>query len=250
MYPHLGLASQLQPTWICILKLAQSIINRSRMMLKEGKPYILSNLTDNDKASVFQYLDAYLNSTILYALLYGMYTGITAVTLWNISLVLVIVLLHGLTTINFAVNWLWVHFAFIQNGKSFWTVFLKSYNGSQAMLVVEGITSSMSTIIADLYIIWCCWMVWGQYWITVLLPILSLIAATASIARGVAPALLIGRAAAGHTQPNNDDDSTASSEASTTSYQEPIIESLVYEVDIEAQQEQREELIEVVDRTE
>ncbi|KAK0467400.1 hypothetical protein IW261DRAFT_1426629 [Armillaria novae-zelandiae] len=245
--------------------------------LYNGRVDIPSDLTDNHKAWVFQYLDANLNSAILHALIHGIYTGITAVTLWNIyinqcwqirrALVVVIILLYSLTTIDFAANWTWMHFAFIQNGKSFWTAFLKFYNETQAMLVVEGITSSISTIIADLYIIWCCWIVWGQCWITVLLPILFLIAATASIARvhsrsqtllplikhpmkGVAPTLLIGRAAAGHTQPNNDDDSTTSSEASTTSYQELIVESSVYEVDIEAQQEQGVALIEVVERTE
>ncbi len=33
--------------------------------------YIPSDLTDDDKASIFQCLDAALNSTILYALLHG-----------------------------------------------------------------------------------------------------------------------------------------------------------------------------------
>ncbi len=34
---------------------------------------IPSDLTDDNKASIFQFLDAYLNSVILYALLYGGY---------------------------------------------------------------------------------------------------------------------------------------------------------------------------------
>ncbi|KAK0473676.1 hypothetical protein IW261DRAFT_1596200 [Armillaria novae-zelandiae] len=344
MYPHLGLASQLQPTWICILKLAQSIINRSRMMFKEGEIWksskvvedvrcqcdlrcylsdhlspsrwtsgalyimagladIPSDLTDDYKALVFQYLDANLNSIILCALLHAMNIFTVASELklngtvinqcWQIrrALVGVVILLYSLTTIDFAVNWGWVHFVFIQNGKSLWTAFVEIDYRTQATWLIGAIVSSMSTIITDLYIIWCCWMVWGQCWVTVLLPILFLIAATgpvmfitlyisfvlattiwctlfiiyriltvtgfkhgaaiATITRGVAPTLLIGRAAAGHTRPNDeDDDSTASSEASTTSYQEPTIESSVYEVDIEAQQEQGEELIEVVERTE
>ncbi|KAK0473677.1 hypothetical protein IW261DRAFT_1656691 [Armillaria novae-zelandiae] len=329
---------------------------------------IPSDLTDNDKALMFQNLDIRLNSIILCALLHGIYTGITAVTLWNIfinqcwqirrALVAVIILLYSLSTIDLAANWSWVHFGFVQNGKSFWTAFLGDFNGSKAILLIGEIGASMSTIIADLYIIWCCWMVWGQCWVTVLPPILFLIAATvlkivviyyydrnadpgtfitlyiafilattlwctfliiyriltvtgfkhgagsqlrvyhrcievlvessalysislivylvlnscdsvgttylgviAAITRGVAPTLLIGRAAAGHTCPNDEDDDsvntvsslhfqTASSEASTTSYQESGIEGSVYEVDIEAQQEQGEELIEVVERTE
>ncbi|KAK0219910.1 hypothetical protein IW262DRAFT_1461021 [Armillaria fumosa] len=300
---------------------------------------IPSDLSDDGKAIVFQILDAWLNSMILYALLHGMYTGILAVTLWDIFINKFIILLHGLTTINFAANWSYVHSTFIENGKNFWTAYFAFAYGGQAMAVVQSIAFSMSTIITDLYIIWCCWMVWGQCWITVLLPILFLIAAIvlkiiityytyrniskvtlislyialvlattlwctiliifhiltvtgvkhnaalysisltiyliltiysdfglyylefiATIARGVAPTLLIGRAAAGHTQPNDDDDSgttvsslhfqTASSEAGMTSYEESTIESAVHEIDIEAQQEQLDGLVEVVERTE
>ncbi|KAK0212059.1 hypothetical protein IW262DRAFT_1301503 [Armillaria fumosa] len=268
---------------------------------------------------------------------------------WQIqrALVIVVILLYSLTTINFSANWSFVHFAFTENEKSFWTAYLAFYNGGQAILVVECIASTISTIITDLYMIWCCWMVWGQCWITVLLPILSLIAATvlkiirtyyeyrnipevifstlytafvlattlwctlliiyriltvvgvkykadsrlrvyyhcievlvessalysisltvflalticgnfgmvyldviAAITRGVAPTLLISRAAAGRTHPNDDDDSTASSEVDTISFQESNIESTVHETDIEAQQEQLDELVEVVKRTE
>ncbi|PBK94921.1 hypothetical protein ARMGADRAFT_1029264 [Armillaria gallica] len=138
----------------------------------------------------------------------------------------------------------------------------------------------MSTITTDLYMIWCCWMVWGQHWLVVLLPILSLTAASgkctlliiyhiltiagvkhgaAAIARGVAPTLLIGWAAAGHTRLNDDNSEntmsslhfqTAGSEFGSTSFQESTIESAVSEIDIEAQQEQSDELVEVVERME
>ncbi|PBK94993.1 hypothetical protein ARMGADRAFT_1029326 [Armillaria gallica] len=263
------------------------------------------DLSDDDKTLGFQFLDAQLNSMILMALLHGIYTGILAITLWNIC------------------------------------------------YMMGGITASMSTILTDLYMIWCCWMVWGQHWPIVLLPILSLIVATglkiteiyynyintlrvtfptlyaafilvttlwctlliiyrimivtgvkcgaggrlrvyshcievlvessalysiclilylaliicdnfgwfyldaiASITKGVAPTLLIGRAAAGHTHPNNDyDQSTVSSlhfqtpsEVGTTSFQESTIESTVFETDIEAQQQQSDELVIVIER--
>ncbi|PBK89795.1 hypothetical protein ARMGADRAFT_1014955 [Armillaria gallica] len=150
----------------------------------------LSDLTDDDKAYAFQYLDATLNSTILYALLHGIYTGILAVTLgntfinksWSIrrTLVFVIILLHALITVNFAVNWSYVHSAFIGNGQSFWTVYLKFNGPVQAFFWESGITATIGTILADLYIIWCCWMVWGRRWLVVLLPILSQICATVS----------------------------------------------------------------------
>ncbi|SJK98303.1 uncharacterized protein ARMOST_01568 [Armillaria ostoyae] len=298
----------------------------------------------------------------------GMYTGILAVTLWNIlinkcwqirrALVVVIILLYALITISFAANWSFMPSAFIENGQNLWTVYLRlnNLNGSQTLSVylAAGIISSMSTIITDLYMIWCCWMVWGQHWPIVLLPILSLIAATvskiidiyhgytkapfgifpmlyisfilattlwctlliiyriltvtgvkrragsqlriyrrfievlvessalylislivylaftirndfglyypdaiAAITKGVAPTLLIGRAAVGHMRPEDDyDENTVSSlhfqapsEVGTTSLQESTIESAVLEIDIEAQWQQSDELVVVVERT-
>ncbi|KAK0217339.1 hypothetical protein EDD85DRAFT_991206 [Armillaria nabsnona] len=277
---------------------------------------------------------------------------------WQIrrALVVVIILLHSLITIKVAANWSHMHSGFIKNGKNFWTVYLTLNSPwTQSAFLVACTTVTMSTIITDLYMIWCCWMVWGQCWVAVLLPILSLIAATvlkvmevyhsyinrisevifpilytvfllattlwctfliiyriltvagvqhgqwrvyhhcievliessalysiclivylvllihnnfgmyyfdviAAIAKGVAPTLLIGWAAAGHTCPNDDNNSestvsslhfqTASSEVGTTSYQESIIESTIFEIDIEAQQEWSDELVVVVERME
>ncbi|PBK94954.1 hypothetical protein ARMGADRAFT_1029294 [Armillaria gallica] len=237
--------------------------------------YPVSYHPEHHKAFIFQFFDAHLNSKILLALLHGMYTGILAVTLWNIfinkcwrirrALVVVIILLHALITIDFATAWSLIHSVFIENGQNFQTVYLKLNNEASTTFLVGGITSSMSTILADLYIIWCCWMVWGRHWPVVLLPILSLIAATdtgalysvviVGIAKGIAPTLLIGRAAVGHTRPNDEcDGSTVSSlqfqapsEAGTASFQESSIESAV-EADTEAQQEQPDELVVVVER--
>ncbi|PBK67751.1 hypothetical protein ARMSODRAFT_1020269 [Armillaria solidipes] len=150
---------------------------------------IPSYVTDDQKALMFKFLDGQLNSGILYALLYGIYTGILVVTLWNMfinkcwpvrrALVVVITLLHALITINFTVNWSWLRFAFIKNGQNFWTVFL-ILNGTDAATWVMNIAASISTILADLYMIWCCWMVWGQRWVVVLLPIFSLVSAIVS----------------------------------------------------------------------
>ncbi|SJL18475.1 uncharacterized protein ARMOST_22064 [Armillaria ostoyae] len=148
------------------------------------------DLTDDYKVSIFQFLDAQLNSRILYALLYGIYTGILSVTLWNIfinkcwpirrALVAVIILLHALSTISFAANWSYLRSAFIDSGQSFFTVYLQLNTAPQVASLEVGIAASMATILTDLYMIWCCWMVWGRRWLVVFLPILSLIAATAS----------------------------------------------------------------------
>ncbi|KAK0192544.1 hypothetical protein F5146DRAFT_1040409 [Armillaria mellea] len=149
---------------------------------------IPSNLTDDDKAYVFQFLDTQLNSRILFALLYGIYTGILAVTLLNIfinkcwpirrAMVVFIIFLHALITISFAANWSYIHTAFIDNGKSFWTVYLTP--SGVAVSFETGIAASASTILADLFMIWWCWMVWGRRRLVVLLPILTLVSATAA----------------------------------------------------------------------
>ncbi|SJK98316.1 uncharacterized protein ARMOST_01581 [Armillaria ostoyae] len=147
-------------------------------------------LTDHDRAFIYQYLDANLNCGILYALLHGIYTGILAVTLWNIfinkcwpirrAMVVVIILLHALVTINFAATWSFTHSAFIDYGKTFLAVFSELNGDTQATVLVMGIASSMSTILADLFMMWYCWMVWGRCWLIILLPILFLISGTIS----------------------------------------------------------------------
>ncbi|KAK0433381.1 uncharacterized protein EV420DRAFT_548470 [Desarmillaria tabescens] len=152
---------------------------------------ILPDLTNEHKAYVFQELDAELNTEILYTLLHGIYTGIVAVTLWNIfinkcwmirrALVIVIVLLYGLNTINVVACWSYTYSAFIENGQSFSTVYLKLTSVKEGIIWEVGIISLLSTILADSYIIWCCWMLWGRRQFIVLLPILCLISATGKV---------------------------------------------------------------------
>ncbi|KAK0203798.1 hypothetical protein DFS33DRAFT_832692 [Desarmillaria ectypa] len=120
----------------------------------------------------------------------GIYTGILAVTLWNIfinkcwpirrALVVVIILLHALTTVNFAAYLSYIHSSFIENGQSFSSMYLKLNGTNQATFLEMGIAAAMSTILTDLYMIWYCWMVWGRRRLVVLFPILFLISATVS----------------------------------------------------------------------
>ncbi|KAK0496166.1 hypothetical protein EDD18DRAFT_1353830 [Armillaria luteobubalina] len=144
-------------------------------------------LTNDDKVFIFQFLDARLNSGILNAVLFGIYTSIFAITLWNMfvnkrwpirrAMVVIIIFLYCMITISFATDWQLVHSAFIDNGQTFWEVYTRLSITAQAAYLEGGITSSMSTIVADLLIIWWCWMVWGRRWLAVLLPTLLLIAA-------------------------------------------------------------------------
>ncbi|PBK89758.1 hypothetical protein ARMGADRAFT_313677 [Armillaria gallica] len=146
---------------------------------------IPSDLSGSDIAAVFQYLDSQLNTEIVYAFLYGIYTGIVVVTLWNIFtrksrpvgrrvMVVAIVLLFIVTTINVSFNWSYISSGFIDNGQSFWSKY-SVLVFSENIFLGMGITGAINTILADSIMIWRCWMVWGRRWLVVLPPILLLI---------------------------------------------------------------------------
>ncbi len=73
---------------------------------------------------------------------------------WDIrrALVVVIILLHALITINFGANWSYTHSGFIENGQSFWTVYL-DLDSTKATYYESFITGSISTIVTDLYMV-------------------------------------------------------------------------------------------------
>ncbi|PBK93531.1 hypothetical protein ARMGADRAFT_1012377 [Armillaria gallica] len=143
------------------------------------------NLTDAEKAFILQSLDTNLNARILISLLHGIYTGIVAVTLWNIftsksrpigrTMVVVIILLYIVATINFVLNWLYVRSIFVEHGQDFRTRYLAQCIPSFESTVEMGVTGVICTILADSTIIWRCGIVWGRRWLVVLLPVLLLI---------------------------------------------------------------------------
>ncbi|KAG7443259.1 uncharacterized protein BT62DRAFT_922045 [Guyanagaster necrorhizus] len=70
-------------------------------------------------------------------------------------------------------------------------------------VIGSGITGTLHTILADSTMIWRCWIVWGQHWLVILPPVLFLLSAIAAVAKGIAPTLLAGHVAAGHTCPDD-----------------------------------------------
>ncbi|KAG7448677.1 uncharacterized protein BT62DRAFT_721375 [Guyanagaster necrorhizus] len=117
----------------------------------------------------------------------GLYTGIVAVTLWNIYIcgngcaskfmkimVVIILSLYVLATIDFAFVWSIGSSAFTVDGKSFGTVY-RTVNGPATATLATGITAIISTILADSTMIWRCWIVWGQRWLVVTFPIFFLL---------------------------------------------------------------------------
>ncbi|KAG7451772.1 uncharacterized protein BT62DRAFT_915610 [Guyanagaster necrorhizus] len=156
---------------------------------------ILSDPTDANNAFMSQGFNAALNSMILCSLLNEIYTGIVAVTLWNISeintviyksqsirqaMIAIIILLYIASTINFAFEY--------------------------QIILGANITSAISTILADSTMIWHYWIVWGQQWLIVLPPIFLLVSAIgyfdflAAIARGstASSSLHFGTHSGGH----------------------------------------------------
>ncbi|KAG7441210.1 uncharacterized protein BT62DRAFT_923438 [Guyanagaster necrorhizus] len=151
------------------------------------------------------------------------------------------------------------------NGQSFLTAYMFSQSPTAITVIVPGITSIICTILADSTMIWRCWIVWGQHWLSILPSVLFLLSAIgdiltnyeeyiisdvlyssfilattlwctvliiyriitvvqagsqaaffsynsvkeeyfdylAAVARGIAPTLLVGRVAAGHTCPDD-----------------------------------------------
>ncbi|KAK0496164.1 hypothetical protein EDD18DRAFT_1169075 [Armillaria luteobubalina] len=111
-----------------------------------SQPDISPNPSDRETA--YRILDAQLNSSILYAFLHGIYTGIVATTLWIFFthksrhigrkfVVTVMVLLFVVTTISLGFQWSYMISAFIDNSQSFWSMY-SVY-----------ITGAFSTILAD-----------------------------------------------------------------------------------------------------
>ncbi|KAK0454067.1 uncharacterized protein EV420DRAFT_617996 [Desarmillaria tabescens] len=142
-------------------------------------------LTSVDMAAIVQTLDASLGSKILAAQLFGLYTGIIFVASWNIfvkrvqpvgrALAVAIVVLYILTAIIFAINCIDTRHTFANNGINFWAENTADIN--PGLVLAGGIMGAISTVLADLVLIWRCWIVWGYRLVVVALPALLLAAA-------------------------------------------------------------------------
>ncbi|KAK0209814.1 hypothetical protein IW262DRAFT_496016 [Armillaria fumosa] len=152
------------------------------------------DLTGEETVIIFGVLDVYFNEIVVYALMHGIYTCILATTLWNIFssktskngasrvlMVFAIILLYIISTIAFAFFWFFVRFGFIDNGQDALTVFtgLTGFNSQwTAAQISAGVTGIIGTVIADGAMIWRCFIVWGERWFIVFIPVLCLIAET------------------------------------------------------------------------
>ncbi|KAK0221174.1 hypothetical protein EDD85DRAFT_1028389, partial [Armillaria nabsnona] len=155
-------------------------------------------LTDSQIREILGGLDIQLNRTMLAALLYGMYTGVVAVTLGAVAsrdksqnsrrprfLVFVILLLYFLTAFNIYGHWAAEIFTFITYGKIFWPTNISDSDspGPVKILLIVGIGAMLSTVFADAALIWRCWIVWGRSWRVVIIPIAC--STLATVSRGI-----------------------------------------------------------------
>ncbi|KAK0478596.1 hypothetical protein EDD18DRAFT_873141 [Armillaria luteobubalina] len=133
-------------------------------------------------------IDASFNANMLYFLLHGIYTGILAITLWTIFtnksrpvgrvMAVILSLIYIGATIVLAFTWIYTYSFLVKNGQNLWTKFLVIFVTMDITVLGMDITDPICTLLADSLIIWRCWIVWGQRWVIVLLPILLLISGT------------------------------------------------------------------------
>ncbi|PBK62438.1 hypothetical protein ARMSODRAFT_605449 [Armillaria solidipes] len=155
-------------------------------------------LTDSQIKDIFIHLDTQFNQVMIHAFTHGIYTGVVAVTLWAVAsrkspqnnrrryfLELTILLLYLLGTFSLCYEWITNASIFITNGKNLWTVYESSISltPSPILVLTAGIDATLSTILADVTLIWRCWTIWGRSWRVVLVPILC--TAMATVSRGI-----------------------------------------------------------------
>ncbi|KAK0194607.1 hypothetical protein F5146DRAFT_1135364 [Armillaria mellea] len=143
-------------------------------------------LTDFDKAIISRGLDdiGVESESFLHL---GLYTGILAVTLWNIStmkaqrigraMVVIILLLHIATIIDLAINWSESHSVFVDHGENLRTKYVANLSPNTVWSIGAGTVGAICSILADSTMIWRCWLVWGRRWLAILLPVIFLLSA-------------------------------------------------------------------------
>ncbi|KAK0238341.1 hypothetical protein EDD85DRAFT_505280 [Armillaria nabsnona] len=129
------------------------------------------------------YLDGTFNSYIFGFFIHGIYTGLYAASIWvlatncisktRIYMGCLITILYTLCTIQVAVAWIELRTAVVYG-----TSVQSRYDliGPPLPLEVTSVVASaLNIIVADCTIIWRCWVVWGQSWKVVALPILFVV---------------------------------------------------------------------------
>ncbi|KAK0453041.1 hypothetical protein EV421DRAFT_645906 [Armillaria borealis] len=156
----------------------------------------IPSLTTEDRQLVFQVLDVSFNRAILLGLLQGIYTCIFGYTFWTLFstratpsnagkkfMAATIFLLYIFTTISFSFDWAFQQYAYVSNGETFYTVFLALEAVGpwwRTYRLVTGIIGGINTVLADIAMIWRCWVIWSDNWLIVTPAIICTVAGTLS----------------------------------------------------------------------
>ncbi|KAK0209169.1 hypothetical protein DFS33DRAFT_1451888 [Desarmillaria ectypa] len=144
------------------------------------------DLTNSDIAYLTKYFDNSLNSLILCSLLFGIYTGIFAVTMRNIyssksqhigqAMIVVIILIYIATSVNSILSWPLISSRFTFHGQNIWTRYLWATRDDNTLNSVGlGTTGIICNILTDSAMIWRCWIVWGKHYLIIAPPSLCLV---------------------------------------------------------------------------
>ncbi|KAK0192011.1 hypothetical protein F5146DRAFT_1038015 [Armillaria mellea] len=127
------------------------------------------------------WLDGAFNSHILAYYVYGFYTGLFGISIWQLLAIkkmsrarvylgCIITALYSFSLINIIATWIQFRRAFV-----FTTSDLERYElfglSSPLWRIVGDTATASSLIIADCTIIWRCWVVWAHDWRIIMLPI-------------------------------------------------------------------------------
>ncbi|KAK0498229.1 hypothetical protein EDD18DRAFT_1156843 [Armillaria luteobubalina] len=94
-----------------------------------------------------------------------------------------IFLLYLFTTISFSFDWAFQRYAYVPNGETFYTVFLALEAVGpwwRTYRLVASITGGINTVLADIAMIWRCWVIWSEKWLIVAPLIICTVAGTLS----------------------------------------------------------------------
>ncbi|KAK0467721.1 uncharacterized protein EV420DRAFT_1757997 [Desarmillaria tabescens] len=94
-----------------------------------------------------------------------------------------IFLLYIFTTVSFSFDWAFKRYAYVSNGETFYSAFLaleaigpwwRTYR------LVTSISGGINTVLADIAMIWRCWVIWTHNWLIVAPAIICTVAGTLS----------------------------------------------------------------------
>ncbi|KAK0479418.1 hypothetical protein EDD18DRAFT_847181 [Armillaria luteobubalina] len=144
-----------------------------------------TELIDTKVKDILLSVDTQINKVMLNALMHGIHTGIVAVTLWTAAtrgsnqnyrrprriFIFIVLALYFLATCNLYGGWAENVLYFSTSGKCLWEGYKSKCTQGTPTLLTVGISAILSTVLADVTLIWRCWIVWGRTWSIVLVPI-------------------------------------------------------------------------------